>query len=187
MRKLPRLPIIAINFIMIVSLAAIWIAFAPTKIGGQASYVRVRVNGNSMEPGFHKNDLAIVKAAPSYEVGDIVTYRDAEMGAFVIHRIIGTEQAHYVLKGDNNLWIDTYRPAQAEIIGRLWIHIPQLGVVMKWLRLPINMALAIALLEGIYMTSVMAQPKRNGKIRINQPETLPDSSKLCFIHSVSLH
>jgi hypothetical protein len=52
MPKLPPLPAIMINFIMVVSLAAIWIAFAPLNIGGQASYIMV--NGNSMEPGFHR-------------------------------------------------------------------------------------------------------------------------------------
>lgn len=161
MRKLPRLPGKVQNIIMVVGLVVIWLAFAPTKIGGQASYVMV--NGNSMEPGFHRGDLAIVRAASAYDVGDIVTYRDAEMGAFVIHRIIGMAQDHYILKGDNNSWVDTYRPAQDEIIGKLWIHAPQLGVAMKWLRLPINTALTAAFLGGIFMTSMVIQPKQRGK------------------------
>lgn len=166
MRKSPRLPVLVINFIMIVSLAVIWMAFAPTKMGGQALYVMI--NGNSMEPGFHRDDLAIVKAASIYSVGDIVTYRDAEMGAYVIHRIIDVEQDRYVLKGDNNSWIDAYYPTQNEIVGKLWIHVPQLGIVMQWLRLPVNMALATALLGGIFMTTVMTNPKQHGKSK-NKP------------------
>jgi signal peptidase I len=161
MPKFPRLPVIMINFIMLVGVAAVWVAFAPVNIGGQVSYVMV--NGNSMEPGFHKDDLAVVKAASVYNVGDIVTYHDAIMGASVIHRIIGVEQDHYILKGDNNSWIDAYRPIQDEIIGKLWIHVPQFGVVMQWLRLPINMALTTVFLGGILMTNVKEQPKQHGK------------------------
>src|SRR5215217_7406500 len=117
-----------INFVLFAALAAIWIAFAPTTVGGQASYVVV--NGNSMEPAFHRGDLVIVRAASTYRVGDIVTYRNAELKAFVIHRIIATEQDHYVFKGDNNSWIDTYHRIREELIGKLWIHIPKLGKAM---------------------------------------------------------
>ncbi len=166
MRKPPSLSIV-INFILFAGLAAIWIAFAPTLIGGRASYVVV--NGNSMEPGFHKGDLVIVRAASTYQVGDIVTYRNAELNAFVIHRIIAIQQDHYVFKGDNNSWIDMYHPIHEELIGKLWIHMPKLGKAMAWLRLPINMGLTTALLGGILMASIMIKPKRQrkGKNRIS--------------------
>jgi signal peptidase I len=162
MRKFPRLPSLVINFIMVAGLAAIWFAFAPLNIGGQTSYVVV--NGISMEPGFHRGDVVIMREASTYQIGDVVTYHNAEMGgAFVIHRIIGMEQDRYVLKGDNNSWLDAYHPAQDEIIGKLWIHSPQLGIAMQWLRLPVNMALTTALLGGILMTSMLIQPKKHGK------------------------
>ena len=161
MRKLPRFPVMILNFIMVAGLAAIWMAFAPLKIGGDASYVMI--NGNSMEPGFHKGDLAIVKTASSYEVGDIVTYHDAQLGAFVIHRIIGTQQDHYILKGDHNSWVDVYHPTLKEIVGKLWIHLPQFGGTLLWLRLPANMALIAAVLGGILMTNMKVQSKTTGK------------------------
>ncbi len=72
-----------------IGLAAIWLAFAPANLGGQVSYVLV--NGISMEPGFHTGDLAIMRLATNYQVGDIVAYADAQMNANVIHRIIGIE------------------------------------------------------------------------------------------------
>jgi signal peptidase I len=161
MKKPLSLPIVVINFVLFAALVAIWIAFAPTLIGGQASYVVV--NGNSMEPGFHRGDLVIVHTASAYSVGDIVTYRNAELKAFVIHRIIAIEQDHYVFKGDNNSWIDTYRPTYDELIGKLWIHIPKLGKAMEWLRVPIHMGLTTGLLGGILMASMMTKPKRHGK------------------------
>jgi signal peptidase I len=169
MRKFPRFPVFVINFFMVVSLAAIWIAFAPLNIGGQAAYVVV--NGNSMEPGFHKGDLAIVKASSVYSVGDIVTYHDAEMRANVIHRIVGIDGDHYILKGDNNSWIDAYHPTQDEIVGKLWIHAPKLAVAMLWLRLPVNMALTTGLLGGVLMASASLQQKQRGKGKSKPSQT----------------
>jgi signal peptidase I len=163
MRKPLRLSAVFINLVLLIVLAAIWIAFAPTLVGGRASYVVV--SGNSMEPSFHRGDLAIVQAASIYNVGDIVIYRNAEINAFVIHRIIAIEQGHYVFKGDNNSWIDTYRPTHAELIGKLWIHMPKLGKAMEWLRLPIHMGLTTGLLGGIIMASTMIKPKQHGKGR----------------------
>ena len=101
--------------------------FCPLNLGGQVSYVMV--NGISMEPGFHTGDLAIMRQAADYQVGDIVTYRNAHLNANVIHRIIGVEGDHFVFKGDNNSWFYAYRPTQAELVGKLWLHLAQVGKV----------------------------------------------------------
>jgi hypothetical protein len=85
------------------------------------------------------------------------------MGAYIIHRIIAIERDHYIFKGDNNSWIDTYRPTRAELIGKLWIHMPKLGKAIEWLRLPINLGLTTGLLGGILMASMMIKPKQRGK------------------------
>jgi len=164
MRKPLSLPVVLINLALFAALATIWIAFAPTLIGGRASYVVV--NGNSMEPRFHRGDLVIVQAASIYNVGDIVIYRNAEMNAFVIHRIIAIEQGRYIFKGDNNSWIDTYRPTRAELIGKLWVHVPKLGKGMEWLRYPIHMALTAGVLGGILMAGMMIKPKQHGKHKL---------------------
>jgi signal peptidase I len=161
MRKSWRSPAIITNLILAVSMAAIWIAFAPAALGGQVSYVMV--NGISMEPGYHLGDLTILRKAAAYQVGDVVTYRDAEMQAYVIHRIIGVDQDHFILKGDNNSWIDAYRPTYEEIIGKLWFHVPKLGKTFKWLRAPLNMALTIGLLGGILMAGTIKPSQRGQK------------------------
>jgi signal peptidase len=150
-----------LNLILFAGLVAVWIAFAPTRIGGQASYVMV--NGISMEPNYHTGDLVIVRKAQAYQVGDVVTYRDAEMGAYVIHRIIGIEQGRYILQGDNNSWIDAYHPTHDEIAGRQWVHALQLGKAMQWLRTPIHMALSIVLLGGVFMASTLTKSPKGAK------------------------
>jgi signal peptidase I len=160
-RATPRATAVVINTILAFSLVAIWVAFAPTRLGGKVTYVIV--NGISMEPGYHLGDLTIMRKAATYQVGDVVTYRDAEMNAYVIHRIIKVDQDRYVLQGDNNSWIDAYHPTNQEIIGKLWIHIPKLGRMFKWLRSPLNMTLALTLLGGMLMASMMPKTSKRGR------------------------
>ena len=144
------------NLILLAGLVVIWIAFAPVKVGGQASHVMV--NGISMEPNYHTGDLVIVRKAETYQVGDVVTYRDAKMEQYVIHRIIGVEQEEFVLKGDNNSWVDAYHPTRDEIIGKQWIYVPKVGRAMQWLRAPLNLSFTIALLGGILMFGMLKKP-----------------------------
>ena len=122
---------------MVVFFALAWVLFAPPQIGGQTSYVIL--NGNSMEPGMKRGDLAIVREAGSYKPGDVVTYRHPQIGP-VIHRIIGNDGARFVLQGDNNDFIDSYHPDQGEVVGKLWIHIPGVGTWLARFREPVSMA-----------------------------------------------
>lgn len=142
-------------------LAGIWVLFMPVQLGGQATYVII--SGNSMEPGFHFGDLVIVRQEATYQIGDIVTYHNAELDRNVIHRIIGLEPGHFTLKGDNNSWIDSYHPTPDEIIGKLWIFAPGMGKAIEWTRSPINMAFIIAIMGGVLMSSALTNQPQRGK------------------------
>jgi len=170
MKSPQRAPSLFSNLILLAGLAAIWIAFAPVKMGGHAFYVMV--NGLSMEPNYHTGDLVIVRQAETYQVGDVVTYRDAEMNAYVIHRIIGSEQGHLILRGDNNSWVDAYHPTHDEIVGKQWIHAPKAGTIVQWFRKPLNLSLATVLLGGILMPGMFSKPSRSKKGKSN-PQTIP--------------
>lgn len=121
----------------LIAVIAAWIAFAPPQLGGRTSYVIV--SGNSMEPGMHRGDLAIVRKHDAYGVGDVVTYRHPSIGP-VIHRIIDTDGARFIFQGDNNDFIDPYRPAQGELIGKLWIHVPGAGAWLSRFHSPAYVA-----------------------------------------------
>lgn len=138
-----------------------WLILAPTQLGGSVTYVIV--DGNSMEAKFHRGDLILLRKAATYEVGDAVTYQNAEMGRYVFHRIIDLNLDRFVLQGDNNAWLDSYQPTQEEIVGKLWMHLPRVGKAVEWLRLPINMALAVGLLGGSLMSSMMIRPSKHEK------------------------
>ncbi|MDP2964556.1 MAG: signal peptidase I [Pelolinea sp.] len=160
---------------LLVLLICLWILFAPIQLGGQAAYLLIQ--GNSMEPLFYKGDLVIIRKSSQYQVGDIVGYRNEDLRNFVFHRIIGQELDRFILKGDNNSWDDSYQPTSSDVIGIFWIHLPQAGKVMEWIRQPIILALATGLIGGfIMMGMVTEQPKQKKKMKkssINFVEAIP--------------
>ncbi|MGA3221656.1 MAG: signal peptidase I, partial [Acidimicrobiales bacterium] len=92
--------------------------------GGDAIYVAT--SGISMEPRFHTGDLAILRPASSYDIGEIVGYRSPHIG-IVLHRIIGEKDGDFLMKGDNNNFVDEYHPAPSDVVGKLWLHVPKVG------------------------------------------------------------
>lgn len=147
------------------AMTALWLAFAPVRAGGMASYVIVI--GNSMEPGFHVGDLVITHEEPVYEVGDAVVYRNRELENFVFHRIIAKKEGRFTLKGDNNSWTDTYQPSEDEIVGKLWLYIPRGGRVIQAIRQPAAMALIAAVLGG-FLALGLLPGKTTGRQHMNQ-------------------
>ena len=119
-------------------IAVLWLLFAPMEIGGRTGYVIV--TGNSMESRLSTNDLAIIRTAHTYKVGDVVTYHHPELG-MVIHRIIGVDGARFIVQGDNNNWTDSHEPVQAEIRGKLWFSIPGAGHYLGLLQHPAMLAI----------------------------------------------
>ena len=142
-----------------IALIAIWLMFAPIQAGGLASYVVVI--GKSMEPKYRVGDLVIAHREISYQAGDAVVYRNEQLGSFVFHRILSEENNHFTLQGDNNAWVDTYQPADTEILGKLWLYIPQGGVAIRSLRSPSMMAAAAAIL-GVFLVKIAFAKKTRG-------------------------
>ena len=115
-----------------------WVLLAPGQFGGQASFVMVA--GASMEPALHQGDLVIVRQAQVYQVGDVAAYHHPLVGP-VIHRITDREGPRFVLKGDNNAWLDSHSPTAAEIIGKSWLVIPGAARLLTQLRSPAGLAM----------------------------------------------
>lgn len=94
-----------------------------------------------------RGDLAILRAASTYAVGDVATYRHPVIGP-VIHRIIDRDGERFIFQGDNNNREDSYRPRADELIGKLWIFLPRAGKVLQFLRQPPIFAALAALVIG---------------------------------------
>ncbi|EQD40467.1 peptidase S26B, signal peptidase, partial [mine drainage metagenome] len=73
---------------------------------------------------------------PSYRVGEVAGYHNAQLGVTVMHRIIAVEGGRYYFKGDNNNFTDSYHPTAAEIVGAEWVHLPGWGNLLLTLRAP---------------------------------------------------
>jgi len=124
-------------------LAAVWLFFAPPQLLGSTTYTAT--DGNSMEPMFHKGDLALTRPASSYQVGDVVLYISPTLHRPVLHRIIAIQNGHYFFKGDNNSFVDPGYATRNELSGRLWLHVGGGGKVLSWMGKPSHAAVIAAL------------------------------------------
>ena len=142
--------------------AAAWWFLAPTRIGGSTTYVAT--HGISMEPRFHTGDLAIVRSAGSYRVGDVVAYHSDLLHTTVLHRIYARHGSLYAFKGDNNDFIDPRLIPRADLIGKLWLRVPHGGVLLATLHTPIGAALLCALV-GLFVTVGVHDRRRRRRRR----------------------
>ena len=118
--------VLTVGGVLTVTVCALaWLFLAPAKLGGQTTYVVT--HGISMQPKFHTGDLAILRAQPSYHVGQVVAYRSATLHTVVMHRIVAENDGRFTFKGDNNSWTDPDHPTQADLLGSLAMRLPQGG------------------------------------------------------------
>jgi signal peptidase I len=128
-------------------LALAWGFLAPLPLKGKNSYLVT--SGTSMLPDISRGDLVVTRKASVYRVGDVVAYREPRIGA-VLHRIIAIEGEHFVLQGDNNNFLDPYRPVESEIMGKSMLHVPGAGTWLAKARQPRNAAM-LALAGGMVL------------------------------------
>lgn len=121
-------------------LAAAWLSAAPASLGGSVRYLTT--TGDSMEPTLSDGDLVLVRPASNYRPGDIIAYRHAELG-IVLHRLIRISDEGYVVQGDNNAAPDDYIRSSDQILGSVWIDVPNGGRWLERLETPWLGALAV--------------------------------------------
>lgn len=108
------------------------------------------VRSGSMAPAISTGSVILVQSQPSYEVGDIVTFRSSEGGQQLItHRITDKKvenwQGQFITRGDANPADDTQPIRNHEIVGKTRVIIPGLGYVMSFLQSPLGVTLAIVI------------------------------------------
>ena len=135
----------------------------PDPIGGSTRYVVT--SGVSMEPRFHTGDLAIVRPASAYRVGEIVAYWSTLLHAVVLHRIIARDGNTYEFKGDNNHFIDPTRPTRSELLGRLWLHVPRAGRLLEMLHTQVGAALLCVVVGVLTLFGVKESRRRRRRRR----------------------
>jgi signal peptidase I len=163
MSRPPHLRSCLIGATLVVLAVAAWLVLAPTQIGGETTYVTT--SGISMAPRFHSGDLAVVRPADNYKVGQIVAYRSPMLHTVVLHRIIAVKGDRYVLKGDNNDFVDPTRPVRAQMVGRLSLRVPHGGRVLASLHTPFMAALLTGGMAGLLLLGAKQQRRRRDRRR----------------------
>lgn len=116
------------------------------------NYKMYFVVSGSMYPTFKINELIVVEIASGnvqYEVGDIITFYDANIDADVSHRIVEINADGIYTKGDNNNIRDLNSITTKDIVGKVVWNSYFLGyfllkyryiliILLVWLFLAIN-------------------------------------------------
>lgn len=97
----------------------------------------------SMEPNIKVYDVVIskkVKSPQDIKVGDVITFistSSISKGMTITHRVIEVVETDkgvaYRTKGDNNLSPDTAPAEYSNVIGKVFLRIPQLGRVQSFI------------------------------------------------------
>ncbi|HYH27031.1 MAG TPA: hypothetical protein VD834_16920, partial [Blastococcus sp.] len=88
-----------------------------------------------------------------YSVGDVVAYHSESLDTVVMHRIVSTTADGFVTRGDNNSWLDVDRPTAEDILGELFLHVPQGGRALDAITSPWMLGL-VGLASSLVMGSV---------------------------------
>lgn len=128
--------------------AAAWVALVvaafvlwPQRWGGTMTYDIT--HGTSMQPTFHTGDLAVLRKAGHYEVGDVAAYRSPSLHTTVMHRIKAKTAKGYTFKGDNNDFVDPDTVTDKEMLGKLLFRVPSVGKFLTWFVDPLHLAITI--------------------------------------------
>jgi len=128
-----------------------------------------------MEPDFQVGDLVITRRSVDYNLDQRVVYKHPQIG-YVFHRIVDENASGFILKGDNNDWLDTYQPSTSDILGKYWFDIPGAGNIIVSLRQPSIFVLFVLLISLILASifllpeNILRKRKKGKRKRMNEKQ-----------------
>ena len=138
--------------------AIAWDQYAPQSLGGPVEILTTR--GNSMEPLFHEGDFVVIRKDHVPEVGEILAYHSDQINSVVLHRAVDLEDGRFILKGDNNDWLDPEQVSPDDVIGSYWFHVPGAGSVFSMLQNPVVATIFVMFTVMIIFLVLFARPQR---------------------------
>lgn len=103
------------------------------------------ITSGSMQPALKPGSLIVTKPQTRYSSGQIIVYslasksfsdRQNNKSPIVSHRVHSTYslqgESIYVTKGDANSLEDLSHVKQSQIIGRVWLSFPLVGLLLAW-------------------------------------------------------
>lgn len=140
-----------VGWLLTGALVAVLVWFGwPTTLGGCTTLTIV--SGHSMEPTYRTGDL-VVSRCGTPERGDIVVYAPPGVdGGRVIHRVVAGDAATgWTMQGDNNDFLDPWRPRQDDVVGVARVHLPGVGRVAAVLLDPWAWASLLVVAVGVLL------------------------------------
>lgn len=107
-------------------------------------YSQLVVTSGSMEPAFSAGDMIVIHEEDDYDLGDIVTFRNAD-GDLVTHRIVASTEGQFITKGDANNVEDIDLLSPEQIVGRLVAYVPFVGSLLLFFRTPAGIGALVVL------------------------------------------
>jgi signal peptidase len=140
----PRLQLFLLVETIVLALGIAFLLLARPGVS-RLPFSYVVTSGHSMEPTFWTGDVVLLRRASAYHRGDIVAYRvpagGPGAGLLVIHRIVGgNPRDGYLVRGDNKPFADPWRPRPQDVVGRVALHVPEVGLVVRYARSPIGLS-----------------------------------------------
>lgn len=139
------------------------------------NYKIMIVQSGSMEPTIKTGSIVIVKPAPSYDVGDVITFGPTPRGKIsTTHRIVAENIKNgletYTTKGDSNDSVDLKGVLQKDVLGKVYLSVPFVGYALTAVKEPIGFlvliivpALLILFDEGKKIFSELKKMKRGAE------------------------
>lgn len=105
------------------------------------------VTSGSMEPAIHVGSMIVVQrvAEEEIKVEDVVTRLSANDRDFVTHRVVEIDENHnFITRGDANREDEFDEPfPYSEIVGKVVLTIPMIGILINFSSTPMGMGLVI--------------------------------------------
>lgn len=153
-----------VTFVLLAVVAVTgFMVLGPAELGGPVRYAII--DGTSMVPTLTDGDLAIVRVDGEPAKGEVVLYHDPRLGVDVLHRIVRESHGRFVLKGDNNDYLDDANPNPTELGGTLWFSVPYVGSGVEWLRQPLHAALIVFVFAALAFAGGGGATRRHARSR----------------------
>ena len=141
-------------------------------------YSFFKVTTGSMDPTIKENDIIIVSTNDTYNVNDIITYRDD--ANFITHRIITMDGNTLITKGDANNATDQ-EVNKSDVIGKVVKIFSGLGIWQSIFTTPkVIVALFVTLILFDFAFSYKGKENKNKKVEKekNEEEKNVDKNKI---------
>jgi signal peptidase I len=150
--KIAKVMLSAFAVAVLVAVASLT-SVLPKLVGGASMTVLT----GSMSPTIPAGSVVVVKPVDPAEVrpGDVITYQPRPGSAFVTHRVVRINdddgRLSFVTKGDANDAEDPQPVPAAGVAGRVWLHVPHVGLISEKVRSPVGMTTLVAIPGLLYL------------------------------------